>query len=469
MSKHSTKAVGVILAAGDGTRFGATIPKQFTKLAGRTVLEYTVDVFETSSIIDDIIIVTKPDYINLIRNISQIRGWKKLKQIIVGGKSRIESTQAALKAMSIYQPDTKLLIHDAVRPFVTQKILSECLLALDQFPAVDTVVPSADTIVEVSGDLISDIPDRSKLRRGQTPQGFRLGILQTAYKNVTSRQNYKTFTCDCSVVLSGIPGISIGAVNGSDSNIKITTPIDLFLSEKLIQSGATEVDSYVDISHLRGKRIVVFGGRCGIGKSICEMAKYYGAEVFSASRSENSVDVADINTISIFLDHVTKDGNSIDIIINTSAVMFRRPFSATPIKQIKEMVATNYFGVINVATAARPYLLQSQGCLINFSSSSYTRGRAFYAVYSSTKAAIVNFSQALAEEWMTDGIKVQCICPERTQTPMRKNNFGDEEPSTLLNPDIVAQKTLQTALCNETGLIVDIKLSHNTLKFNNSI
>ncbi|MCE2576781.1 bifunctional cytidylyltransferase/SDR family oxidoreductase [Komagataeibacter sp. FNDCR2] len=460
MSERLTSAVGVILAAGDGTRFGATIPKQFTKLAGRTVLEYTVDVFEDFYDIDEIIIVTKSEYVNFIRNISESRGWKKLKQIVVGGKNRIESTQAALNAMSSYQPDTKLLIHDAVRPFVTQKILSECLLALDIFPAVDTVVPSADTIVKVSGDLVSDIPDRSMLRRGQTPQGFRLGILQTAYENIIIKQNNrKTFTCDCSVLLAGLPGISIGAVDGSDSNIKITTPIDLFLSEKLIQSGAMGVDEDVDLdlSLLRGKRVVVFGGRCGIGKSICDMAKDYGAEVFSASRSENSVNVSHINTISSFLEDITKYGTCIDIIINTSGVMFRQPFASTPLEQIEEMIATNYLGVINVATAARPYLLQSKGCLINFSSSSYTRGRAFYAVYSSTKAAIVNFSQALAEEWEVDGIKVQCICPERTQTPMRTKNFGDEEPSTLLDPKIVAQKTLQAALLYRSGLIVDVR------------
>jgi 2-C-methyl-D-erythritol 4-phosphate cytidylyltransferase len=126
-------------------------------------------------------------------------------------------------------------------------------------------------------------------------------------------------------------------------------------------------------------------------------------------------------------------------------------------QQINEMVAINYHGAINVASAAREHLIRSRGALINFTSSSYTRGRAYYAIYSSTKSAIVNLTQALAEEWHNDGIRVHCINPERTKTPMRTANFGIEDPLTLLDPDDVARTTLTAISANSTGLIIDVR------------
>lgn len=86
---------------------------------------------------------------------------------------------------------------------------------------------------------------------------------------------------------------------------------------------------------------------------------------------------------------------------------------------IYNAVSTNYMGTINVAMEAYTYLKESKGKLVFFTSSSYTRGRAFYSIYSSTKAAIVNFVQAIAQEWEPFGIAVNCINPERTKTPMR--------------------------------------------------
>lgn len=461
MTKHKTKTIGVILAAGDGTRFGASVPKQFTKLAGRAVLDYTIDVFEKSSLIDEIVVVTKDDYIGVVENIARSSGWTKLKSIVVGGKNRMESTLSALEALSTCSPDTKVLIHDAVRPFVTNTILNDCIQALEQFPAVDTVVPSSDTIVAVQDDdLVAAIPDRSKIRRGQTPQGFRLDIIRQAYtKIIDNNYSDRTFTCDCSVVMAMLPGIQVATVPGSASNIKITEPIDLFLAEKLIQSRMVDLEDTTDFAKLQGKRLVIFGGRSGIGKSIRDLALHCGAEVFSASRSENSVDVSDAHSVSHFLDRIAADGKQIDAVINTSGVMFREPLAQAASERIREMVETNYLGAINVATASRLHLLKSKGCLVNFSSSSYTRGRALYAVYSSTKAAIVNLSQALAEEWIADGIRVQCISPERTSTPMRRQNFGQEDRTTLLAPEFVAQKTLQAVLLPNTGLVINVRIA----------
>ena len=108
-------------------------------------------------------------------------------------------------------------------------------------------------------------------------------------------------------------------------------------------------------------------------------------------------------------------------------------------------------------TKKHPYLKESKGELLLFSSSSYTRGRAGYAVYSSTKAALVNLVQAISEEWFYDGIRINVIVPERTATPMRLQNFGVEPEQTLLSTEFVAQKTLEALLSVSTGQIFEIR------------
>jgi 2-C-methyl-D-erythritol 4-phosphate cytidylyltransferase len=124
---------------------------------------------------------------------------------------------------------------------------------------------------------------------------------------------------------------------------------------------------------------------------------------------------------------------------------------------MQSIVQTNYVGALNVAYASREHLAKSKGMLLNFTSSSYTRGRAFYAAYSSTKCAVVNLTQALAEEWVGDEIRVNCINPERTRTPMRTTNFGYEPPETLLDPKQVAMASVMALLSPHTGIVVDVR------------
>jgi len=126
--------------------------------------------------------------------------------------------------------------------------------------------------------------------------------------------------------------------------------------------------------------------------------------------------------------------------------------------KINELININYIGSIIIAKEAFSYLKDTKGALLLFTSSSYTRGRAFYSIYSSSKAAIVNFTQALADEWDSFGIKVNCINPERTLTPMRIRNFGLEDPSTLLSSKIVAEKSLRSLLLPYSGQVIDIKV-----------
>lgn len=121
--------------------------------------------------------------------------------------------------------------------------------------------------------------------------------------------------------------------------------------------------------------------------------------------------------------------------------------------------------MVNITISAFKYLKLSNGHILHFTSSSYTKGRAFYSLYSSTKAAVVNFVQAIAEEWDLYNIKINCINPQRTKTPMRIKNFGIEDDNTLLKSEDVANISLKVLLSNFSGEVVDIKLRNDWSNF----
>ena len=229
------KNIAVILAGGSGSRMGMgnDIPKQFMKVAGKKVIEHTIDVFEACPLIDEICIVSKSDFVNDVENLVVANQYKKVKKILHGGKERYHSSLAAINA---YTDDTiNLLFHDAVRPLVSQRIIADCVEALKHYNAVDVAVKTTDTIISVDeNECIDFIPDRTKLRNGQTPQCFKLGTIRKAYELALADPNFTT-TDDCGTVRRYLPNEPIYVVNGDNSNMKLTYVEDLFLLDKLFQ------------------------------------------------------------------------------------------------------------------------------------------------------------------------------------------------------------------------------------------
>ncbi len=452
------KNIGIILAGGVGARMGLGYPKQFAKIAGKTVLEHTLDIFQEHGEIDEIIIVAVPFYEEGIRKIVLAGKYSKVAKIINGGKERTDSTKSAMAALSTYDDQTKLVIHDAVRPLLSAQVISNCLIKLDTYNAVDVVIPCTDTIVEVENDEIVNIPNRSSLRQGQTPQAFKLGVLKAAYEAYD--QMGISATCDCGIVLKTLPNEKIATVSGSETNIKLTQSVDLFLADKLFQSRSNcTLEGLVsaEILHtLKDKVLVVFGGSYGIGAEIIELAEKLGAKTHSFSRA-NGVDVQNVEALELALSTVFSKEGRIDYIVNTAAILANRPLDHMQAAEVANIVNVNLTGAINIGMVAQKYLQQSQGSLLNFTSSSYTRGRAFSSVYSATKAGVVNLTQALAEEWLEEGIRTNCINPERTKTPMRLNNFGIEPDDSLLDAQTVAFASLLVLVSPVTGNVVDVK------------
>lgn len=447
--------IAIILAGGVGSRLGMSTPKQFFKVAGKMVVEHTIDVFERNQHIDEIAIVSNPALVADFENIVLRNKWRKVKKILKGGAERYYSS---LSAITAYQnEDANLIFHDAVRPLVSQRIIDDVVKALDTHRAVNVAVPSADTIIEVDGDFITNIPDRSRLRRGQTPQAFDRQLISDAYDKALKDPNFRT-TDDCGVVRTYLPEEPIFVVRGEESNMKLTYREDTYMMDKLFQLKSTEPnDVQIGAESFLGKVAVVFGGSYGIGKNIVEMLEQSGAHVHSFSRSATHTDVGDDNQVALALSAVEQKEGHIDYVINTAGVLNREPLASMEYDTILKAVQTNYMGTVNVALRSRPYLQRTRGKLIFFTSSSYTRGRAFYSIYSSTKAAIVNFVQAVAQEWDADGISINCINPERTKTPMRQQNFGIEPDETLLMPERVAEATLRTLLTDCTGQVIDVR------------
>jgi 2-C-methyl-D-erythritol 4-phosphate cytidylyltransferase len=454
------RTIGVILAGGTGSRVGMSIPKQLLKIAGRPVIEHTLAIFQDADVIDEIFIMMHPDHLAAADAIAA--KFPKVSRVINGGGTRNDTSYAAVAALGDdADPDTRLLFHDAVRPLLDTRIINEMVAALDSYDAVDVAIPSADTIIEVNeNDEIVDIPDRNRLRRGQTPQAFRLETLRRAYLIARQDPNFLPAD-DCSVILKYLPDVPITVVRGEEHNMKITQPIDVFIADKLFQIGSTVAPSPTSIEEyhelLSGKVMVVLGGSYGIGGDICEMARGFGATVSSFSRSQTGTDVSEAADIRKALAEAHAAHGRIDYVVLTAGILNRGRLADVPMEEIIQGIKVNYFAPVLTARFAHEYLAQTGGQLVFFTSSSYTRGRADYSVYSSTKAAVVNLTQALADEWSSDGIRVNVINPERAGTPMRTKAFGKEPEGSLLSSRAVALTTIDVLLSSLTGHVIDVR------------
>lgn len=455
------KNVAVILAGGTGNRFGLNIPKQFAKLAGKTIIEHTIEAFEAHKQIDEICIVIKSEWKNKIDELVMSNKYKKVAKILSGGKERKDSSLSAITAYS-NQSKVNLIFHDAVRPFVSAQIIDNVIDSLQHYNAIDVAIKATDTIIKTKNNIIKKMPKRIYMMQGQTPQAFKLDTIKKAYEIAVKDPKFSP-TDDCGIVKKYLPEEKIYVVEGSLENIKITHKQDLSIADKIFQYRSS-TNNYIHSNeyyqeNLENKVVVIFGGSYGIGADIAKISESFGAKVICFSRSTTDTNVASISDIERDLKYVFEKYGKINYIVNTASILIKKPLELMEYDQIIDTININYLGAINVAKESLKYLEKSSGQLLNFTSSSFTRGRANYSLYSSSKAAIVNLTQALAEEFIVrNHVKINCINPQRTLTPMRTSNFGKEDPSTLLTSEQVAYVSINTLLSDFTGQIVDVTL-----------
>ncbi len=263
------------------------------------------------------------------------------------------------------------------------------------------------------------------------------------------------------MVLKYLPDVPIYVVPGDEHNMKVTTPVDVFIADKLFQLASTAAPGQSDEAAYRellaGRTLVVFGGSYGIGADIAALAEGYGAKVFALGRSTTGTHVEDPEHVDDALSRAYAETGRVDYVVNTAGVLRIGRLAETDNATIEEALRVNYLAPVQIARASHKYLAETRGQLLLYTSSSYTRGRADYSLYSSTKAAMVNLTQALADEWAADGIRVNCVNPERTATPMRTKAFGQEPAGTLLSSEAVARTSLDVLLSTLTGHVIDVR------------
>jgi 2-C-methyl-D-erythritol 4-phosphate cytidylyltransferase len=228
-----TWIAAVVLGGGVGNRFGASTPKQLLTLGGRTLVEHCVAAFGRAPGVDEVLLVMPSGY---AAEAAKLVG-DQVSAVIAGGVTRSDSVRNALAHLTARHPaeTTGVLLHDAARPLVSQRIIADCIIALRTNDAVGTAIPTSDTIVIAEDGVMSHVPPRETLYRCQTPQCFRLSVIAKAHELAASDPAFVP-TDDCGVVLRYLPDVPVRIVKGSEQNIKVTYPGDLAIAEALLGS-----------------------------------------------------------------------------------------------------------------------------------------------------------------------------------------------------------------------------------------
>lgn len=232
MATH--KAIALIPAAGMGKRMGASINKQYLALDGMPIVARTIALFEKCTAIDTIFLVIPEEEIPYCQeHVVTAHGFKKVAAIVAGGKERQNSVLNGLKALRcVAADDDVILIHDGVRPLVTEQALLDSIAVAARYDGAVVAVPAKDTIKIVHNGTITATPPRESLWQAQTPQSFRYGVISHAA--LAAERDGFIGTDDASLVEHY--GGAVHVVAGDYRNIKITTPEDLVLAESLLSS-----------------------------------------------------------------------------------------------------------------------------------------------------------------------------------------------------------------------------------------
>lgn len=226
-----------IVAGGVGSRMGQNImPKQFLELAGKPIVVHTIEKFMASPEIDCVIVGVHEEWMHFMNDLSEkyFPDERRL-ALVQGGTSRNETIRNIVeKAKEAYgaKEDTIFVTHDAVRPFLSLRIIADNVKAAEECGVCDTVVSATDTIVQSeNGEYITEIPVRRTMYQGQTPQSFRLGLFEQVYNSMT-KEELSIVTDACKMFY--LRGYKVRLVAGDVTNFKITYPFDLKMARTMM-------------------------------------------------------------------------------------------------------------------------------------------------------------------------------------------------------------------------------------------
>jgi 2-C-methyl-D-erythritol 4-phosphate cytidylyltransferase len=223
--------VAIIPAAGHGLRVGGPTPKQFLDIAGAPIIIHTLRCFDACPDIQALAVALPADRLAGFTDEARRQGIRKPLRVVVGGSERRESIRHALDEIADLEPEI-VAVHDAVRPFIRSEQISAVVQRAAEIGAAILALRVTETIKEVEDGLIQRTIDRRHIYRAQTPQAFRYDLLRRANDEARRSNLAPAFFTDDAMLVEHL-GVPVAIVEGSASNIKITTPEDLTLAEML--------------------------------------------------------------------------------------------------------------------------------------------------------------------------------------------------------------------------------------------
>lgn len=222
----------VIVAGGSGTRFGGD--KLTAELGGEPVLAHSLRAFQNSSMVDEIVLVTREEAMMDMARMCKERAFSKVSQVVAGGATRVLSSYTGV--MSVSEKAGIIAIHDGARPLVSERIIEDAVWQAYKNNCAVPAVPVRDTVKKAEKGIVTETPERSGLYAVQTPQCFQADLIRVALEDAV--RNAPQVTDDCMAVerLGG----KIHLTEGSEENIKITTPLDLRLAELILKGRCAE-------------------------------------------------------------------------------------------------------------------------------------------------------------------------------------------------------------------------------------
>lgn len=236
-----SKTIAIIFAGGTGVRMGAELPKQFIEVEGKPIMIHTLDIFESSSIVDEIYIACKADYMDMLNKLIDQYKISKVRSIVPGGTSALGSQYNALAEAARNNPDDAIvLIHDGVRPCINDDLIEEVVHLTKEKGAVATCTPMFETpVISTGGKIVEETPKRADCYTAQAPQSFRLGELLAAHEVVRKdNPDYTGLVDSCSLMRS--IGMDVAILKGPRSNIKVTTPEDIYIFKAMLEFNRTK-------------------------------------------------------------------------------------------------------------------------------------------------------------------------------------------------------------------------------------
>lgn len=424
--------IGIILAGGIGSRFKSKKPKQYMKLNGKEVIEYSVNAFKKSKEISDIIcVVDKP-------TLSEGRIEKKYGiKCVLGGDTRNESLKNALDYINnIFGSVNKVFIHEAARPFIKAELIDKYLNLLEDFDAVVTAVEITDSLAKKNGEN----SDRSEYHLIQAPECFR-------FKSI-----YEDFKAESEITSTSHQLSKDRKINyfyDFGTNLKITYPNDLFLAEQIMKYTYLKQNSLKEQVENKNSCVLLLGSTGGVGSKVKERLATAGVDVIAPSRAE-----LNLESISVSRLYDLCAGRKPDAIVNCAA------YSVDDAAGLLEEFETTFLVNVKSNLVLLEYAkeLDRRVNIVFLSSSSSTRGRKNITLYSASKAAVNSIVESQAESLREKKIYLNAIIPEKINTPLiQKLHKKDIDEIELLQVDDVVDAVIHYSETDEYGKLTHLR------------